>query len=175
MAAAFLFMMTLLQFVGTLTGGVLGDRFSKRWLVVACMAMHSVGLLMLSHATGPAMVVAFCIFHGLAWGWRGPQMMAIRADYYGRSSFGKIMGISSLVIIVGTISGPIIAGLITGSFIVEQLFSLPGTGRLFVQSVNNRDYGLIMGATLFYAAVIMAVNLAIDLAYAVVDPRIRYR
>jgi oligopeptide transport system permease protein len=74
-----------------------------------------------------------------------------------------------------TVSGPIIAGLITGSFIVEQLFSLPGTGRLFVQSVNNRDYGLIMGATLFYAAVIMAVNLAIDLAYAVVDPRIRYR
>ena len=68
-----------------------------------------------------------------------------------------------------------LAALLTGSFIVEQLFSLPGTGRLFVQSVNARDYGLIMGSTLFYAAVIAAANLAVDVAYATVDPRIRYR
>ena len=74
-----------------------------------------------------------------------------------------------------TVLGPITAGLITGSFIIEQLFSVPGTGRLFVQSVNARDYGLIMGTTLFYAAIIVVANLVVDLMYAAADPRIRYR
>ena len=74
-----------------------------------------------------------------------------------------------------TVIGPITAALVTGSFIVEQLFSVPGTGRLLVQSIGARDYGLIMGMTLFYAAVIAVANLAVDVAYAIVDPRIRYR
>jgi ABC-type dipeptide/oligopeptide/nickel transport system permease component len=52
---------------------------------------------------------------------------------------------------------------------------VPGAGRLFVQSVNGRDYGLIMGTTLFYATVIVIANLVVDLAYAFADPRIRYR
>ena len=74
-----------------------------------------------------------------------------------------------------TIIGPITAALITGSFIVEQLFSVPGTGRLLVQSISARDYGLIMGTTLFYAVIIAFANLAVDVTYAFVDPRIRYR
>jgi len=74
-----------------------------------------------------------------------------------------------------SVFGPLAAALITGSFIIEHLFSIPGTGRLFVQSVNARDYGLIMGTTLFYAVIIVIANLAVDLAYAFVDPRIRYR
>jgi oligopeptide transport system permease protein len=74
-----------------------------------------------------------------------------------------------------TVLGPIMAGLVTGSFIIEQLFSVPGTGRLFVQSVMGRDYGLIMGTTLFYATIIVLANLVVDLAYAWFDPRIRYR
>jgi oligopeptide transport system permease protein len=74
-----------------------------------------------------------------------------------------------------TIAGPIAAVLLTGSFIVEYLFSVPGLGRLYVQSVSARDYGMIMGTTLFYATVIVVVNLAVDLGYAVIDPRIRYR
>ena len=73
-----------------------------------------------------------------------------------------------------TLSGPIIAGLVTGSFIVETVFSVPGVGRLFVQGVFQRDYGLIMGAALFYAFVVVMANLIVDIMYAVVDPRIRY-
>ena len=53
------------------------------------------------------------------------------------------------------------------------MFAVPGLGRLFVQSVSARDYGMIMGTTLFYAAVIVVANLAVDVAYAFVDPRIR--
>ena len=74
-----------------------------------------------------------------------------------------------------TLMGPLTAALLTGSFIVEQIFSVPGTGRLLVQSINARDYGLIMGTTLFYAVIIAVANLAVDIAYAFVDPRIRYR
>jgi oligopeptide transport system permease protein len=78
------------------------------------------------------------------------------------------------VIPILTVVGPLSAALLTGSFIVEELFSLPGTGRLFVQSVGDRDYGLIMGATIFYGLVIAVANLVVDVAYAAVDPRIRY-
>ena len=67
-----------------------------------------------------------------------------------------------------------LAALITGSFIVESLFSVPGIGRLFVEGVFQRDYGLIMGMVLFYALVIAVVNLLVDLLYSLVDPRIRY-
>ena len=73
-----------------------------------------------------------------------------------------------------TITGPELAALISGSFIIESIFSIPGIGRLFVQGVFQRDYGLIMGTILFYAFAIAIVNLVVDILYAAVDPRIRY-
>lgn len=74
-----------------------------------------------------------------------------------------------------TVIGPLAAVLVTGSFIVEELFAIPGVGRAFVTSVGERDYGVIMGITLFYTVVVIVANLAVDVLYAVVDPRIRYR
>lgn len=73
-----------------------------------------------------------------------------------------------------TLMGPIAAALVTGSFIVENIYSIPGVGRAFVEAVLNRDYGMIMGTTLFYAAIVAVANLVVDLLYAVVDPRVRY-
>ncbi len=73
-----------------------------------------------------------------------------------------------------TVTGPIAAALVTGSFIVEQLFAIPGIGRAFVTGISQRDYGVIMGTTLFYTMVVVAANLAVDALYAVIDPRIRY-
>ena len=58
---------------------------------------------------------------------------------------------------------------------MESIFSVPGTGRLFVQAISGRDYPLIMGTTLFYAFIIVLMNLLVDLLYAVIDPRIKYR
>jgi len=75
---------------------------------------------------------------------------------------------------VVTIAGPELAFLISGSFIIESLFSIPGIGRLFVQGVFARDYGLIMGSILFYAFAVAVINLVVDILYAVIDPRIRY-
>jgi oligopeptide transport system permease protein len=73
-----------------------------------------------------------------------------------------------------TVLGPVAAFLVTGSFIIEHLFAIPGVGRQFVYAISARDYGVIMGTTLFYAVVIATANLIVDLAYALVDPRIRY-
>jgi oligopeptide transport system permease protein len=73
-----------------------------------------------------------------------------------------------------TVIGPLAANLLVGSFIIEFIFAVPGVGRLFVQAVQARDYGVIMGATLFYALVVAVANLVVDITYAAVDPRIRY-
>lgn len=73
-----------------------------------------------------------------------------------------------------TVLGPIFAVLVTGSFIIETTFAINGVGRHFVSAITARDYGLIMGTTLFFALVITVANLIVDILYAVVDPRIRY-
>ncbi|MCA9823450.1 MAG: ABC transporter permease [Dehalococcoidia bacterium] len=73
-----------------------------------------------------------------------------------------------------TVLGPIFVALVTGSFIVERIFAIPGIGRHFVTAIFTRDYGVIMGVTLFYALLVAVANLLIDISYAVVDPRIRY-
>ncbi len=70
--------------------------------------------------------------------------------------------------------GPAIANIITGSVVVEQIFSIPGIGRYFVQGSLNRDYTLVMGVTVFYGALVILCNLIADLLYGVLDPKVRY-
>jgi oligopeptide transport system permease protein len=69
--------------------------------------------------------------------------------------------------------GPACAGLITGSLVVERIFNLPGLGKFFVSSALQRDYTVVMGMVIFYAALILFLNLVADLLYAVLDPRVR--
>jgi peptide/nickel transport system permease protein len=69
--------------------------------------------------------------------------------------------------------GPAVAGLITGSLVVEQIFNLPGLGKYFVISALQRDYTVVMGVVILYAALIMLMNLVSDVLYAVLDPRVR--
>ncbi|HEY4263759.1 MAG TPA: ABC transporter permease subunit, partial [Micropepsaceae bacterium] len=70
--------------------------------------------------------------------------------------------------------GPAIADIVSGSLVVEQIFGLPGIGRYFVQAALNRDYTLVLGVTIFYATLIIVLNLVADLLYGVLDPRVRY-
>ncbi|OGA13704.1 MAG: hypothetical protein A3H32_16280 [Betaproteobacteria bacterium RIFCSPLOWO2_02_FULL_63_19] len=100
---------TVAQVGGVMVGWAIGDRFEKRYIATACMMMHSVGLLMLTYATGAAMLVGFAVLHGVAWGLRVPIMQAMRADYFGRRAIGMILGLASLVIVVGQIGGPMVA------------------------------------------------------------------
>ncbi|WP_300579418.1 oligopeptide ABC transporter permease OppB [Phenylobacterium sp.] len=69
--------------------------------------------------------------------------------------------------------GPAAAGLITGSLVVEKIFNLPGLGKFFVISALQRDYTVVMGMVIFYAALILILNLIADLLHAVLDPRVR--
>jgi MFS family permease len=118
-AALFLGLMTAFQIVGQLAGGALGDIISKRLIVIVCMGMHATALLMVAHLGSTPAVLGFAVLHGLAWGTRGPLMQAIRADYFGRSSFGSIMGFSSMILMIGQMAGPVIAGVLydrTGSY-----------------------------------------------------------
>jgi ABC-type dipeptide/oligopeptide/nickel transport system permease component len=74
---------------------------------------------------------------------------------------------------VVTIMGPLTAGILTGSFVIEKIFSIPGIGKYFVDSVTNRDYPVIMGITIFYSAILILMNFLVDLIYGWVDPRIK--
>lgn len=70
--------------------------------------------------------------------------------------------------------GPAMAGIITGSVVIEQIFQVPGLGRYFVLGALNRDYTLVMGVVIFYAGLILLLNLVVDVLYALLDPRVRY-
>ena len=135
-ASVFITLTTLAQVGGVLIGGAIGDRFEKRRIAAACMIGHCVGVLLLTYATGAAMLTAFALIHGMAWGLRGPMMQAIRADYFGSRSIGMILGISSMVIMFGQVGGPMIAALmadLTGSYRAgfTVLAVMVGSGSLF--------------------------------------------
>jgi oligopeptide transport system permease protein len=114
---------------------------------------------------------------------RASMLEAIRQDYVrtarskGLHERAVIVGhaLKNALIPVATIIGPATAGLITGSFIIESLFNVPGMGRLYVTSILQRDYPVIMGTTLLYAFLIMMANLTVDIMYGVLDPRIKVR
>lgn len=71
--------------------------------------------------------------------------------------------------------GPGLSYLLTGSLVVEQVFALPGIGKYFITAALNRDYGLVLGTTILYVFIILALNLIVDVLYAWLDPKVRYR
>ena len=126
----------MMQLVGQLAGGFFGDRLNKQVIVTAAMIGHMIGLLLLANATSAWMVWAFVPVHGLAWGARGPLMQAMRADYFGRTNYGTIMGFSSMIVMLGMIAGPLLAGILrdqTGSYVggFTILAVLAGIGSIF--------------------------------------------
>jgi oligopeptide transport system permease protein len=72
-----------------------------------------------------------------------------------------------------TVMGPLTAALLTGSFVVEYVFAIPGMGRFFITAVTDRDYPLVMGVTLVYTALLFIANVVVDMAYGLIDPRVR--
>jgi oligopeptide transport system permease protein len=113
---------------------------------------------------------------------RASMLEVLRQDYIrtarskGLAEWVVIMRhvVKNSLIPVLTVAGPIFAVLVTGSFIIERIFAINGIGRPFVDAVFRRDYGVIMGTTLFFASIVAVANLVVDILYASVDPRIRY-
>ncbi len=74
---------------------------------------------------------------------------------------------------VVTVLGTIAASVLTGTFVIEQIFAIPGMGKYFVDSINTRDYPVIMGTTVFYSAILIFMLFLVDIAYGILDPRIK--
>lgn len=112
---------------------------------------------------------------------RSSMLEVLRQDYIrtaranGIKEFTVIMkhAVRNALIPVITYVGPMVAAILTGSFVVEKIFAIPGLGRHFVESVTNRDYTTIMGITVFYAVFYLITIFIVDIAYALIDPRIK--
>jgi oligopeptide transport system permease protein len=147
------------------------------WLPVAGWEAGS-----LSHLVLPVITLALPLIAYLARLTRGSLLEVLQSPYI-RTARAK--GLEPGVILrrhalkptllpVVSFLGPAAAALLTGSLVVEQVFGLPGVGRYFVQGAINRDYTLVMGMVIFYASLILLLNLAVDLLYGWLDPRIRH-
>jgi ABC-type dipeptide/oligopeptide/nickel transport system permease component len=134
------------------------------------------------HLIMPAIALGFTSSAVLARLTRASLLQVLSEDYI-RTARAKGLGeyrvvnlhaLKNAMIPVVTIIGPLFAGLVTGSFVTERIFGIPGMGEFFVTSITNRDYPVIMGTTLLYAAFLVLSNFTVDLTYALLDPRIRY-
>ncbi|HKK94699.1 MAG TPA: ABC transporter permease, partial [Anaerovoracaceae bacterium] len=114
---------------------------------------------------------------------RSSMLEVMRQDYIrtaranGLKEFSVIYkhAIKNALIPVVTYIGPMIAAILTGSFVIEKIFAIPGIGRHFVESVSNRDYTTIMGITVFYAFFYLIMIFLVDIAYSLLDPRIKLK
>jgi oligopeptide transport system permease protein len=97
-----------------------------------------------------------------------------RAKGLGERRVVAVHAFKNGVIPVVTIFGPLVAFVVTGTFVVENVFGIPGMGRFFVTSISGRDYPVIMGTILLFAAILVLANAIVDIAYVWLDPRIRY-
>ncbi len=143
--------------------------------------LPSYGLTSWRHYILPVACLSFNPIAYIARQTRSSMLDALEQDYV-RTARAK--GVSELLVVtkhalknaltpVITYLGPLVAGLLTGSFVVERLFSVPGIGRYFVQSVSDRDYTMIMGIVIFFGIFVVICNLVSDILLAIVDPRVK--
>ncbi|MBM4445658.1 MAG: ABC transporter permease [Chloroflexi bacterium] len=172
-------------FLSTLFASIPGFVLGIFLVLIFSVSLHLLptgGWGSIDHVIMPAFALAALPAAYIARVTRASMLDVLRQDYI-RTARAK--GLSERIVLVRhtlrnalipvlTVTGPELAYLITGSVVIESVFSIPGTGRLFVQGIAQRDYGLIMGTTLFYAFAIAAANYIVDVLYGVVDPRIRY-
>lgn len=153
---------------------ILGVGLELRWLPAALWEGPAYTLL-------PAFTLAALPTAYIAQLTRSSVLDVVQLDYVRtarakglaeRQVHGRHVLRNALLAVV-TYLGPLLATLLTGSFVVEKIFAIPGLGRFFVTAVTNRDYPLVLGVTLLYAAFVVLANLAVDLLYARLDPRIR--
>ncbi len=135
-----------------------------------------------SHAVLPALALGLGLAAGIARLTRASLLQIIREDYI-RTARAKGLRERTLIvrhalrnslIPVVTVLGPMLAAVLTGTFVVEQIFGIPGMGKYFVLGISNRDYPVIMGVTVIYSVALVIANLLVDISYAWLDPRVVY-
>jgi oligopeptide transport system permease protein len=143
--------------------------------------VDSFGLNRPSSYIGPVLALTGYSLSFVARLTRSSMLEVMRQDYIrtaranGLSKYKVIYkhALKNALIPIVTYVGPMVAAILTGSFVVERIFTIPGIGKYFVNSVSDRDYTVIMGTTVFYAALYIIMVLLVDVAYSFIDPRIR--
>ncbi|SHI43967.1 ABC transporter permease [Lutispora thermophila] len=133
------------------------------------------------HTILPTIALSFGSIATYARYMRSNVLEVINQDYIltaqakGVSPFNIVIKhiLRNAILPVITIIGPEIAGIFTGSFVIERIFGIPGLGSYYITSINDRDYTMIIGTTVFYAALFVVAQLITDILYGIVDPRIR--
>jgi len=97
------------------------------------------------------------------------------AQGLGTATVVRVHALKPAMLPVLSYMGPAIAAILTGSVVVEEIFGIPGLGQFFVRGALNRDYTLVLGIVVFYASLIVFLNLLVDILYGAIDPRVRYR
>jgi oligopeptide transport system permease protein len=149
--------------LGWLPGGGYGDG-SLRYLLLPVIALALPQIAYIARLTRASMVEVL----------RSPFIRAARAKGLAERTVVLRHALKPALLPVVSYLGPAIAAIITGSVVIEQIFGIPGLGRFFVLGALNRDYTLVLGVVVFYGALIVALNLIVDLLYAAIDPRVRY-
>jgi oligopeptide transport system permease protein len=98
-----------------------------------------------------------------------------RAQGLGTAAIVRYHAFRPALVPVLSYLGPAIAAILTGAVVIEEVFGIPGLGELFVRAAGNRDYMVVLGVVVLYAVLVVALNLAVDILYGVIDPRVRRR
>jgi len=98
-----------------------------------------------------------------------------RAQGLSNTTLVRVHALKPAMLPVLSYMGPAIAAILTGSVVVEEIFGIPGLGQFFVRGALNRDYTLVLGIVIFYATLIVVLNLLVDVLYGAIDPRVRYK
>ncbi|NLM05488.1 MAG: ABC transporter permease [Tissierellia bacterium] len=133
------------------------------------------------HTILPSLALALMPLAQIARLMRSSMLEVLGQDYI-KTARSKGIGKSAVIIKhavrnailpIVSVLGTMVSNLVAGSFVIEKIFGIPGLGKFFVESITNRDYTLIMGTTIFYSIVLVTMLLLVDLAYVLVDPRIK--
>ncbi|MBB6176738.1 oligopeptide transport system permease protein [Anoxybacillus tengchongensis] len=134
--------------------------------------MHTI-LPAIALATGPTAFIARLTRSSMLEVLSNDYIRTAKAKGLSRMQITVRHAIRNALLPVVSYLGPLSAGVITGSFVIEKIFGIPGLGSHFVLSISNRDYTVIMGVTVFYSIILLAAILLVDIAYGLIDPRIK--
>lgn len=169
--------------LGVTVPGFVVAALTQYYLSVRLHLFPVAGFSTFRHAILPAIALSFFQTAFIARLVRSGMVEVMEQDYI-RTARAK--GLAPLIVVykhalknaiipVLAFLGPLLAAILTGTFVIETVFSIPGLGRYFVSSISNRDYTVIMGLTVFYAAFLIFTIFIFDIIYVMVDPRIKLR
>lgn len=175
------YMSVIIAIIGTsvpdfIIGGLLQYFFGIKWGLFPVAQYKGIEYTIL-----PSIALGFYTLAMVSRIMRASMLEVVQQDYI---KTAKSKGISKFritikhqirnaIMPVVTVLGPTVASVLTGTFVVESIFAIPGMGKYYVQSVQNLDYSLILGMTVFYGAFLVLANMVVDILYGVIDPRIR--